>query len=103
MMTCYEALSWSLTAFSIIFAAATFFMALQIFSELAVLKKEKEELSKKCMVMEEIKEILILQCCLSSDDGMICGREAVELIKQKYPGIDDLTALKFLHSTNEEK
>ena len=102
-MTYYEALSWIITAFSIIFAAATFFAALRIFSELAVIKKEKEELSKKCMIMEELKEILILQCCLFSDEGMICGRAAVELIKQEHPGIDDLTAIKLLHSTTGNK
>lgn len=102
-MTCYEALSWSITAFSIIFAAATFFAALRIFSELAVIKKEKEELSKKCIIMEELKEILILQCCLYSDEEMICGRPAVDLIKQQYPGIDDLTAIKLLHSTTNNK
>jgi hypothetical protein len=78
-----------------------------IFSIIYLIKVSKiagvqRDIKDTLRIIEEIKTILIAQCVLYSDSGVIKGDEAIKLLCDKYK-CDEITAIKLYYKIEENK
>lgn len=65
------------------------------------ISKVQKDIKDTLHTIEEIKTILIAQCVLYSDSGVIKGDEAIKLLCNKYK-CDEITAIKLYYKIEDK-
>ena len=68
--------------------------------KISKMSKVQKDIKDTLHTIEEIKTILIAQCVLYSDSGVIKGEEAIKLLCDKYK-CDEIMAIKLYYHLNE--
>ncbi len=86
----------------IIISIAGLILSIIYILKLSKISKTQDDINKSLDKMDIIKMALIDSCVMYSDKGMICGRDVVKEVCEKY-SCDEWTAISLIKSNNFNK